>query len=105
LSRQLVGLATGELRTHHSPLRGIEAVGREAHRNHRVVLGVLGGPLGVLLLHLGLPLDEVSLNGARGFRPPTQSWTVRWPTQAPRGVTAAQRGSFPARPPPSPRLV
>ena len=42
----MVGLATGELRLDHCPLRGVEAIGREVHRDDRLVFGVLGRPLG-----------------------------------------------------------
>jgi len=38
----LVGLATGELCLDHCPLRGVEAIGREVHRDDRLVFGVQG---------------------------------------------------------------
>src|SRR6478672_7660997 len=74
--RELVDLATGELCLDHCPLRGVEAISREVHRDDRVVFGVLGRPLGAIFVDLRLPLREVgthvidpSLNRGLGLRP------------------------------------
>jgi hypothetical protein len=74
----LVGLATGELRLDDCPLRGVEAISREVHRDDRVVFRVLGRLLGAIFFDLDLPLREIgthvidpSLNRVLDLRPLT----------------------------------